>query len=356
MWHPIVIVLGVLTMLVGGWRALRQYDLKLLLAYGTVSQLGFLVLVTGFGTRDAALAGVTLLLAHALFKAALFLVVGIVDHAAGTRDWRKLSGLGRRMPVIATIAIVAAASMAGLPPLLGFVAKEAVFTAFLEAGAAGRRRGRGSPSSARSLGSVLTVAYTVRFVWGAFFTQRGRRAHPAARAEPGASASRPASSPPRASSPRSRSAGIEPLLAAYADELPGPRGVPPRALARPRARPRRSRSWSSPSARCSCGARQRVARLQAAVPARGRLGPRLPRHRVGRRPGRGAVTTAIQHRGLPGYLAIIITVFIGGLGAASVMNTTWPDELRLWDYPAAAVPRASSWRSPPSPRPPCASA
>ena len=85
-------------MLVGGWRALRQYDLKLLLAYGTVSQLGFLVLVVGFGTRDAALAGVALLLAHALFKAALFLVVGIIDHAAGTRDWRKLSGLGRRMP------------------------------------------------------------------------------------------------------------------------------------------------------------------------------------------------------------------------------------------------------------------
>ena len=100
-WHPIVIVLGGLTMLVGGWRALRQYDLKLLLAYGTVSQLGFLVLVTGFGTRDSALAGVALLTAHALFKSALFLVVGIVDHAAGTRDWRKLSGLGRRMPVVA---------------------------------------------------------------------------------------------------------------------------------------------------------------------------------------------------------------------------------------------------------------
>src|SRR5690606_22741953 len=125
-WHPVVVVLGVLTMLVGGWRALRQHDLKLLLAYGTVSQPGFRVLVTGFGTRDAALAGVALLVAHALFKAALSLVVGIVDHAAGTRDQRRLSGLGRRMPVIAAIAAIAAASMAGLPPLLGFVAKEAV--------------------------------------------------------------------------------------------------------------------------------------------------------------------------------------------------------------------------------------
>src|SRR6478752_2438713 len=136
-WHPIIVILGATTMLVGGWRALRQYDIKLLLAYGTVSQLGFLVMVTGFGTRDAALAGLALLVAHALFKATLFLVVGIVDHAAGTRDWRKLSALGRRMPVIATIAFIAAGSMAGLPPLLGFVAKEAVFTAELDAALAG---------------------------------------------------------------------------------------------------------------------------------------------------------------------------------------------------------------------------
>jgi len=185
-WHPIVIGLGVLTMLVGGWRALRQYDLKLLLAYGTVSQLGFLVLVTGYGTRDAALAGVTLLLAHALFKAALFLVVGIVDHAAGTRDWRKLSGLGRRMPVIATIAILAAASMAGIPPLLGFVAKEAVFTAFLEAAAAGESWAWVALVGA-FLGSVLTVAYSVRFVWGAFWTRPGTARSPAPALRPAAS-------------------------------------------------------------------------------------------------------------------------------------------------------------------------
>ena len=116
-------------MLLGGWRALRQYDIKVLLAYGTVSQLGFLVMLMGIGTRAAALGGLALLVAHALFKAALFLVVGIVDHSAGTRDLRKLSGVGRSMPVVAVAAAVAGASMAAVPPTLGFTAKEAGFEA-----------------------------------------------------------------------------------------------------------------------------------------------------------------------------------------------------------------------------------
>ena len=94
------LVLGVLTMLVGGLRALGQHDVKLLLAYGTVSQLGFLVAIVGLGTRAAALAGIAMVVAHALFKAALFMVVGIVDHAAHTRDLRKLSGLRPRDAVV----------------------------------------------------------------------------------------------------------------------------------------------------------------------------------------------------------------------------------------------------------------
>src|SRR6185312_13733545 len=136
-WHPLLLGLGVLTMLVGGWRALRQFDLKLLLAYGTVSQLGFLVVVVSFGSRTAALAGLALLLAHALFKAALFLVVGIVDHRAGTRDLRKLSGLGREAPFLAGIATLATLSMAGVPLTAGFVAKEAVLSGFFEDAATG---------------------------------------------------------------------------------------------------------------------------------------------------------------------------------------------------------------------------
>src|SRR5699024_8715982 len=109
-WRATLLTLGVATMLLGGWRALRQFDIKLLLAYGTVSQLGFLMVVVGIGTRAAALAGLGLLLAHALFKATLFLVVGIVDRQCGTRDLRRLTGVARRMPVVATAAILAGAS------------------------------------------------------------------------------------------------------------------------------------------------------------------------------------------------------------------------------------------------------
>ncbi|WP_327272376.1 Na+/H+ antiporter subunit A [Streptomyces sp. NBC_01224] len=167
-WRPVVIVLGAATMLLGGWRALRLNDLKLVLAYGTVSQLGFLTLLAGVGNRDTALAAAVMILAHALFKAPLFLVTGIVDHAAGTRDLRKLSGVGRALPHVCTVAVVAAASMAALPPLLGFAAKEAAFEALLH-GDTADRWALGSTVA----GSALTVAYTLRFVWGAFARKPG---------------------------------------------------------------------------------------------------------------------------------------------------------------------------------------
>ena len=97
-WQWIVVVLGCGTLLLGGYRALRQHDLKLVLAFGTVSQLGLIVLLVGLGTRATALAGLAMLGAHAMFKAALFLVVGVVDAATGTRDLRRLSGVGRELP------------------------------------------------------------------------------------------------------------------------------------------------------------------------------------------------------------------------------------------------------------------
>ena len=172
-WHELVLVLGVGTMLLGGWRALRQYDLKLLLAYGTVSQLGFLIVLFGVGTRATALAGMAMLLAHALFKATLFLVVGIVDQQAGTRDIRALSNVGRSAPVLCGTAVIAGASMAGLPPLIGFVGKESAFSSLLDVAQAGARPDI-SPLAGWLilvgvlLGSVLTVAYTARFLWGTF--------------------------------------------------------------------------------------------------------------------------------------------------------------------------------------------
>ncbi|AEF39016.1 Na+/H+ antiporter subunit A [Hoyosella subflava] len=166
-WRLVIITLGALSMVLAGWRALREFDLKLILAFGTVSQLGFLMVLVGIGTRHAALAGIGLVIAHALFKGTLFLVVGIIDRATGTRDVRKLWGLGRRAPVLAAISIAAAASMAGLPPFLGFYGKETAFTALSESD--GPFQGwQIATLIAIVLGSVFTVAYTLRFVSGAF--------------------------------------------------------------------------------------------------------------------------------------------------------------------------------------------
>ncbi|GAA5192060.1 Na+/H+ antiporter subunit A [Arthrobacter gyeryongensis] len=173
-WLPLVLGLGLATMLAGGYRALRQTDIKLILAYGTVSQLGFLTMVVGLGRPDAALAGLALLLAHGLFKAALFLVVGIIDHQSGTRDIRKLSGVYKSSRALAIVAGIAAASMAGIPPLAGFVAKESVFEAFVHYGTGPASRPWGPVLLVGLvLGSILTFAYSARFMWGAFATKPG---------------------------------------------------------------------------------------------------------------------------------------------------------------------------------------
>ncbi|BCT77737.1 monovalent cation/H+ antiporter subunit A [Sinomonas cyclohexanicum] len=170
-WQPVVLGLGLATMLLGGYRSLRQIDIKLILAFGTVSQLGFMIAIVGLGTPAAALAGLAMVVAHALFKAALFLVVGIIDHQTGTRDLRRLSGVYRQSRALAVTAALAAASMAGLPLFGGFVAKESVFDAFAHAPL--------PPGlialmlAGFAVGSALTVAYSVRFVWGAFARKRG---------------------------------------------------------------------------------------------------------------------------------------------------------------------------------------
>jgi multicomponent Na+:H+ antiporter subunit A len=157
-WRPAVIAIGLVTMLAGGLRALRQHDLKLLLAMGTISQLGFMLVLVGAGEPEATAAGCVLLLSHALFKAALFLVVGIVDHEVGTRDRRELCGFGPGWGPVKAITVISAASMAGLPPLVGFVAKESAYEAFVHEGAWG-------PVVLAGLvaGSALTIAYSVRF-------------------------------------------------------------------------------------------------------------------------------------------------------------------------------------------------
>ena len=170
LWRPIVVGLGVFTMLLGGLQALRESDLKRVLAFGTVSQLGLLTVVLGYGTQDAALAGLALLISHALFKSALFLVVGVIDRQLSTRDIGELSGVGRQAPVMATFSMIAVATMIGIIPTIGFVAKEGVLTAFLHEAAGGAVWGIVGFVGI-ILGSVLTAAYGIRFLWGAFWTK-----------------------------------------------------------------------------------------------------------------------------------------------------------------------------------------
>lgn len=158
-WRPLVLTVGLVTMVLGGLRALRPWDLKQLLAYGTISQLGFLMVLFGIGKPEATAAGAALILAHGLFKAALFMVVGIVDHEAHTRDLRRLPVLGDGWAPTKVVTVLSAASMAAVAPLAGFIAKEEAYDALL----------RGTTNDRIVLagivaGSVLTVAYSARII------------------------------------------------------------------------------------------------------------------------------------------------------------------------------------------------
>ncbi|WP_178945409.1 Na+/H+ antiporter subunit A [Kocuria sp. TGY1127_2] len=181
-WTGLVVVVGLFTMLFGGYQALKQFDLKLILAYGTVSQLGFIMTVVAIGSPGAIYTGLAMMVAHSLFKSVLFLATGIIDHQAGTREITRLSGIWRKAPGLFVMAILSAASMAGLPPLAGFVTKEGI----LELGVEGLSHGLGTLNTTESavvlvciaLGSVLTLAYSARFIWGAFATKKAGDAHP----------------------------------------------------------------------------------------------------------------------------------------------------------------------------------
>ena len=168
-WRPMTLVFGLATMTWGGYRALRQTDLKLMLAYGTVSQLGMLMAVFGAGTPKLLFAGTALLAAHAIFKASLFMVVGIIDHSTHTRELSELSGLRKSMPLVAITSVVGGASMAGIIGMAGFMAKEAAIVGLLDAEIAGFDVATAIFVAA----SALTGAYTLRFLWGAFTDVEG---------------------------------------------------------------------------------------------------------------------------------------------------------------------------------------
>ncbi|MEO6125228.1 MAG: hydrogen gas-evolving membrane-bound hydrogenase subunit E [Ilumatobacteraceae bacterium] len=179
-WRPLVLIVGSATMIFGGLRALRQHDLKLLLAHGTVSQLGFLVVLFGIGTPEATAAGCAMLLAHALFKASLFMSVGTLDRLLGTRDVRFIPRMGAGWHLFRAVTIASAASMAGIPLLFGFVAKESGFDALQHAGVGGD----GLALAGVVIGSALTAAYTARLLWGMFSNPDGRHGGPVEGVEP----------------------------------------------------------------------------------------------------------------------------------------------------------------------------
>ncbi|WBB72196.1 Na+/H+ antiporter subunit A [Micromonospora sp. WMMD1128] len=324
-WRPVTVVAGLVTLVAGGWAALRQCDLKLLLAYGTVSQLGLLAVALGAGTPAAALAGVAMLAAHALFKSALFLVVGLLDHQAGSRDLRELSGVGRAAPVLATVATLAAASMAGVPPLLGFVAKEAVLAAFTD---------RPWVLVALVAGSALTVAYSIRFLWGAFGTRPGMPATELDHA-PAAMLLPPAVLAVAGLAAGSAVGWLGGLLDPYA-ELFGP---VEEHLA----------LWHGPTAALGLSALVLAGGVALHL-ARGPLAPALAalRSPVSGRQGYEWVThrfdrfaihvTSVTQRGsLPQYLGAVLVVLVLVPGMAMVTTEPWRVHLVPWDNPAQLV-------------------
>ncbi|GIF73412.1 Na+/H+ antiporter subunit A [Asanoa siamensis] len=320
-WRPLLLTTGLITMLLGGWAALRQHDLKLLLAYGTVSQLGFLVAVFGGGTANSALAGAALLLAHALFKSTLFLVVGIIDVSTGTRDLRELTGLARRTPVLAVVAGLAAASMAGLPPFAGFVGKEAAFAAFLH--------GTGTADlvvlTVIAIGSTLTVAYTLRFLSGAFADKPG--VPEVALREPATDwLVGPAILAVAGLGVGAAAAPLDTVLTPYSDTFPAVGSAYHLAV---------WHGFSGPLGLSVLVLLAGYALYRVGAPS----GARLPfdgaaaYRRVMSGVDRLAVelTGATQRGSLPSYLGVILLVLVAGLGGILIGAVPWPENARAWD-------------------------
>ncbi|MBV2207567.1 MAG: DUF4040 domain-containing protein, partial [Pseudomonas sp.] len=166
-WFWIVGGAGLCSLVLAGYLAMFQEDMKGVLAYSTISHLGLITLLLGMNSHLALVAAVFHIVNHATFKASLFMAAGIVDHETGTRDLGRLSGLSRAMPITAALAVVAAAAMAGVPLLNGFLSKEMFFaeTVFLDR--PGWQR-IGLPLAA-TLAGVFSVAYSLRLIHQVFF-------------------------------------------------------------------------------------------------------------------------------------------------------------------------------------------
>ncbi len=167
MWTVTLSAVGALTMFTGAFLAIRHTNIKKLLAYSTVMALGTLTMLLGIGTEGAMIAFVTFLLAHSLYKGALFMVAGILDHETGTKDVTAMGGLRPLMPITAVIAMVAALSLAGVPPLFGFIGKELIFESVLDASA-----WRALVVLLAFSAAILTIAVAAIIALRPFFGQR----------------------------------------------------------------------------------------------------------------------------------------------------------------------------------------
>ncbi|SMP28924.1 monovalent cation/H+ antiporter subunit A [Shimia sagamensis] len=164
-WFYIVATTGLITMVLGAVIALFKDDLKALLAFSTVSHLGLLTMLLGFGTKAAVIAAVFHIINHLTFKAALFMTAGIVDHEAHTRDVKRLGGLAKLMPITAIIGTITALSMAGTIPLNGFISKEMMLE---EAAHTVWYNNPWIVPVLATLGACFSVAYSFRFIFHVF--------------------------------------------------------------------------------------------------------------------------------------------------------------------------------------------
>jgi len=170
LWFWLVCGAGVMTLLIGSYFAMFQQDLKGLLAYSTLNHLAIITILLGFSAPLACVAAIFHMLNHAIFKASLFMTAGIIDHEAGTRDLRRLSGLYRFMPYTGSLAVIAAAAMAGVPLMNGFISKEMFFTQATYTNAANWLDN--SMPLIATVAGLFSVVYSIRFIYGAFFGPR----------------------------------------------------------------------------------------------------------------------------------------------------------------------------------------
>lgn len=172
LWFWSLFLVGGFTMVLGAVSAIRYTDMKALLAYATISVLGMLTMLLAFQEVYALQAFVVTVLAHALYKAPLFLSAGIVDHAMGTRDLRRLAGLARLLPVVGLTVVLATISMAGIPPTMGFLAKELLLEHFYDFFEHGERIIGGLGFAAAVLAAIFLASAVFTLTWEAFFRRK----------------------------------------------------------------------------------------------------------------------------------------------------------------------------------------